>query len=107
MQKLWPISGERKVVFVNASSKGDIKIGDKFVIEIGEIILDKSDKLLYKIKGFNTLVFDDFGINRLMKKSNLTGPEAIRKAWENGYDAGRLNMLDCVDEAFDEIRRMR
>ena len=97
---------ERKVISVN-TSKGDVKVGDKFVIEVGEIILDKDGKLLYKIKGFNTLVFDDVGISRLMKKSNLTGPEAIRKAWENGYDAGRLNMLDCVDEAFDELRRMR
>jgi len=92
---------------VNTSSKGDIKVGDKFVIEIGEIILSKDGKLLYKIKGFNTLVFDDVGISRLMKQSNLTSAEAVRKAWENGYDAGRLNMLDCVDEAFDEIRRMR
>lgn len=97
---------ERKVISVN-TSKGDIKVGDKFVIEVGEIIPDKNGKPLYKIKGFNTLVFDDVGISRLMKKSNLTGPEAIRKAWKNGYDAGRLNMLDCVDEAFDEIRRMR
>lgn len=92
---------------MNTSSKGDIKVGDKFVIEIGEIILSKDGKLLYKIKGFNTLVFDDVGISRLMKQSNLTSAEAVRKAWENGYDAGRLNMLDCVDEAFDEIRRMR
>ena len=94
------------MTYVN-TSKGDVKVGDKFVIEVGEIILDKDGKLLYKIKGFNTLVFDDVGISRLMKQSNLTGAEALRKAWENGYDAGRLNMLDCVDEAFDELRRMR
>lgn len=89
------------------TSKGDVKVGDKFVIEVGEIILSKDGKLLYKIKGFNALVFDDVGINRLMKKSNSTSAEALRKAYENGYDAGRLNMLDCVDEAFDEIRRLR
>lgn len=95
------------MIYVNTSSKGDIKVGDKFVIEVGEIILDKSGKLLYKIKGFGALVFDDVGINRLMKQSSSTSAEALRKAWENGYDAGRLNMLDCVDEAFDELRRMR
>lgn len=89
------------------TSKGDVKVGDKFVIEVGEIILSKDGKLLYKIKGFNALVFDDVGISRLMRQPALCSSEALRKAWENGYDAGRLNMLDCVDEAFDEIRRMR
>ena len=89
------------------TSKGDVKVGDKFVIEVGEIILSKDGKLLYKIKGFNALVFDDVGISRLTRPMPIYTYDDIRKAWENGYDAGRLNMLDCVDEAFDEIRRMR
>ena len=89
------------------TSKGDVKVGDKFVIEVGEIIPDKNGKPLYRIKGFNALVFDDVGINRLTRPTPIYTYDDIRKAWENGYDAGRLNMLDCVDEAFDEIRRMR
>ena len=89
------------------TSKGDVKVGDKFVIEVGEIILDKNGKLLYKIKGFNTLVFDDVGINRLTRPTPIYTYDDIRKARDNGYNAGRLNMLDLVNEAFDEIRRMR
>ena len=33
------------------------KIGDKFIIEIDEVFENK-DKTLYRIKGFNSLVFD-------------------------------------------------
>ena len=97
---------ERKVISVN-TSKGDVKVGDKFVIEVGEIIPDKNGKLLYRIKGFNALVFDDVGISRLTRPTPIYTYDDIRKAWDKGYDAGRLNMLDCVDEAFDELRRMR
>lgn len=39
------------------------KAGDKFIIEI-ESILDEQVGL-YKVKGYNTLVFDDNGLDRL------------------------------------------
>ena len=41
-------------------------IGDKFVIEIENIALSHGEPL-YRIKGFNTLVFDDNGLDRLEK----------------------------------------
>ena len=46
-------------------------IGDKFVIEIESIVFCHS-KPLYKIKGFNTLVFDDNGLDRLEKTNSPT-----------------------------------
>lgn len=44
--------------------------GDKFVIEIGEVIERHGEPPLYKIAGFNALVFDEFGLNRLGKLTN-------------------------------------
>lgn len=91
------------MIFVN-TSKGDIKVGDKFVIEIGEIIPDKNGKLLYKIKGFNALVFDDVGIDKL-ERSSYTNADLFLKAWENGYDAARDASVNAVEDALKSIKR--
>ena len=43
-------------------------VGDKFVIEIGETFYSDNDcKKLYSIKGFNALIFDENGLDRLEK----------------------------------------
>lgn len=42
------------------------KIGDKFEIEIDDTIMTNKG-MLYQIKGFNALVFDDYGLNKLKK----------------------------------------
>ena len=48
------------------------KVGDKFIIEIGEVFKATGTYMacgenLYRVKGFNSLVFDDDGLNRLEK----------------------------------------
>lgn len=43
-----------------------VKKGDKYIIEIGEVI-NHEGKSLYLIKGFNALVFDDFGLEHLTR----------------------------------------
>lgn len=65
------------------------KVGDKFIIEIAEIyenILNGIDALatsepLYKIKGFNSLVFDKNGLDKLEEiadKKNYIASKDIR-----------------------------
>ena len=67
------------------------KVGDKFIIEIAEVyenVLSSVDVFeaatsepLYKIKGFNSLVFDKNGLDRLEEvadKKNYIAPENIR-----------------------------
>ena len=49
------------------------KIGDKFVIEVAEILGNPNGKKLYLMKGFNTLVFDEHGITKLEKYSQENG----------------------------------
>ena len=45
------------------------KVGDKFIIEIGEVFQNApypaDADVLYKVKGFNSLVFDKHGLNKL------------------------------------------
>ena len=55
------------------------KVGDKFIVEISEVLTSKGtymaygceeneyEESLYRVKGFNSLVFDDNGLNRLEK----------------------------------------
>jgi hypothetical protein len=57
------------------------KVGDKFVIEIGEVYSnglpfadDNEPCTLYRIKGFKSLVFDENGIDRLEKLEEKKEP---------------------------------
>lgn len=65
------------------------KVGDKFIIEIGEIYSPKDSNSnspsfdLYRIEGFNSLVFDDFGIQKLL-------PYDAEAAYQRGVNAGQL-----------------
>ena len=78
------------------------KVGDKFIIEIGEIYAPKDSNSnspsfnLYRIEGFNSLVFDDFGIQKLLPYDAETIDEIRSKAYEHGrYDATIL----CEEES--------
>lgn len=42
------------------------KEGDKFEIEI-EKVLEHENTCLYRIRGFHSLIFDNYGLNRLKK----------------------------------------
>ena len=65
------------------------KVGDKFIIEIGEVFTAKGtymaygceeneyEENLYRIKWFNSLVFDDNGLNRLEKYYELPSKEIV------------------------------
>ena len=45
-------------------------VGDKFVIEIGQIF-ENEGKTLYRVKGFNTLVFDEAGLLKLARLHDI------------------------------------
>ena len=78
------------------------KVGDKFIIEIAEVyenVLNDIDVFetatsepLYKIKGFNSLVFDKNGLDKLEKsKESLPIPysEAYKKGMNDTWDIAR------------------
>ena len=55
--------------------------GDKFVIEIDSVFGGKKGEKLYRVKGFNSLVFDDYGLEKLTaykEPEKATEPEQER-----------------------------
>lgn len=74
------------------------KLGDKFVIEIGTI-LGGGGK--YLIKGFNTLCFDDNGLDRLDRIDRYSAEGVWRAGYKTGYDKGYAEGIEggkqCAD----------
>lgn len=76
------------------------KPGDKFIIEIGEDYIysdftkteeqKKAPAHLYRIKGFNSLVFDENGLDRLDKYSE-----------DKSYDKGLSDAWECAKQVCD------
>ena len=62
-------------------------VGDKFVIEIDQIF-ENAEKTLYRVKGFNTLVFDEAGLLKLVRLHDIEAPKLFTVGDEiiiNGY----------------------
>lgn len=85
------------------------KVGDKFVVEIGDIYETTSnlpfEDELYKISGFNSLVFNDFGLDKLDKldsdyiTDNFT--ELQDDLYDSGYVDGMLKTWGIAKELFE------
>ena len=95
------------------------KVGDKFIIEIAEVyenVLNGVDAFeaatsepLYRIKGFNSLVFDKNGLDKLEKlKESLPIPysEAYKKGMSDTWDVARelckTGYSECTEMFGDE-----
>ena len=72
------------------------KVGDKFVLEVEAVFRDQSDPntKLYKMKGFNSLVFDENGIEKLAQY--LVSREEYSKIFELGYKAALSDLEDEI-----------
>lgn len=57
-------------------------VGDKFIIEVDKIF-SSGTKILYRIKGFNSLVFDENGIDKLEKPDES---EAFKKGYAKAIE---------------------
>lgn len=69
------------------------KTGDKFVIQIGHGTVYPLYGARYFIKGFNTLAFDDNGLDRLER---VNGGPTLRDAYDEGYEKGMRNAWECA-----------
>ena len=65
----------------------DYKPGDRFIIEI-ESVLKENGTTLYKIRGFNALVFDEVGLGKLAPMDSETINLIDRKSYKSGYNTG-------------------
>jgi len=78
------------------------KPGDKFVIEIDSVMTNKKGTL-YGIKGFSSLVFDEYGLSCLEDYN----PAAVEENTYNnifnlGFKEGSTRMLRCIVEYASE-----
>ena len=88
------------------------KTGDKFVIEIDHrSCIHRNDKWedKYYIKGFNTLVFDEYGLDRFERytERDCQGcmdewQERVDASFDDGYNHGFEDHADKVREAYEE-----
>lgn len=75
------------------------KIGDRYIIEIDDILSNTNKtECLYCIKGFNSLVFDQKGIDKLLKYNDCIKID-LAKAEKQGYEKG---LAESKEE--DEIK---
>lgn len=89
---------------------GKAKVGDKFIIEVDSVYKDTNNNELYKIKGFNSLVFDSNGIDKLVDYNELAIPvkrEMVNNAHQNGYaegyKAGAEAQLKACEKVINDI----
>lgn len=71
------------------------KVGDKYIITIEQEMKD-ANSTLYRVKGFKSLVFDDYGLSMLEK---VDGSNTYDLGYAAGKEAGwNLARKVCLDE---------
>ena len=73
------------------------KVGDKFIIEIDSVMTNKNGTL-YGIKGFNSLVFDEYGLGRLAKLDFDSIDSVFESGVDVGYNKGIRSSLNAMEE---------
>ena len=63
-------------------------MGDKYILELEDKPFHKGNgDFLYRVKGFNSLVFDMTGIGKLTPYTEPDLEQVRKEAYKNGYDA--------------------
>lgn len=74
------------------------QIGDKYIIELNRKFEDKG-KTIYGVKGFSTLVFDDYGLDCLVKyKEPETASGADKRAKIINHYGLRMQLFKLIEE---------
>lgn len=77
----------------------------KYIIELEDVPFSKKDgDFLYRVKGFNSLVFDMNGLQKLERydKSAIIH-EAYQRGYEDGFREGRTRK-DLADALEDDLK---
>ena len=75
-----------------------MKVGEKYIIEIEEVIRRNGAPQIARVKGFNALVFDKYGLEKLE-------PYDEEKVYRKGYEDGMKAMQeqDAEIKVGDEV----
>lgn len=77
-------------------------IGDKFELEIKDTYMNSDGRRLFQMDNFNALVFDEYGLDKLHRISDNSGPDSAELLWsmiKSESEKGRL--LDLVASSSD------
>ena len=86
-------------------------MGDKYIIELEEKPFhDDNGDFLYRVKGFNSLVFDMTGVGKLTPYTVPDLEQVRKEAYEKGFDAGRMlntgKYEKGVNDAWEAARKI-
>lgn len=108
--RLWQASAKKIIVRFLRKERlflmSKFKVGDKFIVEIGECYDrclpfgdDNTPNELYRIKGFNSLVFDDNGLDKLQKYEE----EVIAaKFYEKGREEAQIPYSEAYNQGLQD-----
>ncbi len=82
-----------------------VREGERFIIEIDSVYGDDDGNVLYKAKGFNTLVFDERGIRKLrQEKPALFNVDALEDFELACYLLKNGSHFDLPDSLMEEYK---
>lgn len=76
------------------------KVGDKYIVEIEEVIQKREKEsfgFLYRVKGFNSLVFDNVGIGKLEKLDDNFLDDLENTAYNRGLNDAWKAVKQVID----------
>lgn len=95
------------------------KVGDKFIVEIDEVFKGRTtygkddqgryehNERLYRMKGFNSLVFDENGLSKLEKyEESPFAQEDCDRARQEGYEQGLHDTWEAARKIGDADRKL-
>lgn len=96
-----------------------MKVGDKYIIEIEEVIRRNGAPQIARVKGFNALVFDKYGLEKLepydggekiYRKGYVDGINAVMNEsekkhnsdldYKDGLEDGRMEAWECAKKIY-------
>jgi len=84
-------------------------VGKKFIIEIDKMYLDYNGNKLYKVKGFNSLVFDEHGLQKLTAYSDMSHniemdpEETLSHAYARGWNDGTNKAFETLNATIKDM----
>ena len=85
------------------------KVGDEYLIKIDSVMTNKKGTL-YGIEGFKSLVFDDYGLERLQKFDSRFIADTIKdirlEAYQRGFEDGIKAMSDTEEKVDNKVGQM-
>ena len=79
-----------------------MEVGERYIIEISDVITTNNGNIA-KIKGFNALVFDENGLEKLEKAESYYNPDEVNEERKISYENGKsVGYSEGYDKGFKD-----